>query len=203
MWVAAGEGHSSSRPARWWAELIGLEDPGVAGARAIKGAAAELAKRNLITLEPPSAPGGYAAYTLLRESGDGSPYTIPEGTSADQYFRVPETLWTNGLIAELSASGLACYLAVLSVYRTNDPDMSISFTDGTYRNRFGLSPSTRKSGFADLVAADVLDVTLESVDDRGGRTGRTYRRNVYRLRRRWAPPPQDAGTTVAAGVIPS
>lgn len=186
LWVLAGQNHASNRPARVWAELTGVKDPSRNGARVIRDALAGLASRNLVQITPPAEPGHAPTITLRHESGDGTAYSIPSG-GQDDYFRVPETLWTNGIVHDISGPGLAVYLTMLSVHRSDDPERLMWFTPATYRGLFGLSESTRKAGLRNLIDNDVLWKQRQSIDSSGGRDGQTRSRNVYKFNPQFGP----------------
>lgn len=183
LWVLAAEPHVSSRPARFWAELIGLEDPAVGGARAVMSSLKELEKRGFVRITE-SKDGSPPTVQLLNESLNGRDYSVPGNVKkgpVDPYFRIPQFLWTSGLIASLSGPALAMYLVVLSVYRNDIDDYRVWFSQATFKDRFALGESTRKAGLRELVAAGVLTDYTESVDFEGETGNRTFRRKIYRL----------------------
>jgi hypothetical protein len=183
LWVLAAAPHVSNRPARFWGELIGLEDPDAAGARAVLSSLSELEKRGFIGLEY-SEPGLPPTLQLLKENGSKEVYTVPgaaKGGAAEPYFRVPDYLWTSGAIRTLSGPALAMYLVVLSVHRSDIEDYRVWFSPSTFKQRFGLGDSTRKTGLRELVEAGILMDFDESLDSAGETGNRTYRRKTYRL----------------------
>ncbi|MGO4431722.1 hypothetical protein AB4Y88_00030 [Paenarthrobacter sp. RAF9] len=183
IWVLAAAPHVSNRPARFWAELIGLEDPAVSGARAVLSSFKELEKRGFVRLEN-SMDGAPPTVRLLNENGNGTAYTVPgaaKGGAVDPYFRVPEYLWTSGAIQTLSGPALAMYLVILSVYRGDIEDYRVWFAQATFKEKFGLGDSTKKAGLRELVAAGILTEFNESVDYEGETGNRTHRRKTYRL----------------------
>jgi hypothetical protein len=59
LWVAGGGDHTTTRPARFWASLLGLPDPMGAGSRAIRSNWDELEQRGFVPIErADSAVGG-------------------------------------------------------------------------------------------------------------------------------------------------
>jgi hypothetical protein len=183
IWVLAAAPHVSNRPARFWAELVGLEDPAVGGARAVLSSFRELEKRGFVRMEN-SSDGSPPSIHLLNESANGKIYTVPgaaKGGAVDPYFRVPEYLWTSGAIQTLSGPALAMYLVILSVFRSDIDDYKVWFAQATFKDKFGLGDSTRKAGLRELVAAGILMEFNESVDYEGETGNRTYRRKTYRL----------------------
>ncbi|MFE4230131.1 hypothetical protein ACFRJ8_19835 [Arthrobacter sp. NPDC056886] len=189
LWVLAAAPHASNRPARFWAELIGLDDPGTAGARTVSSSLTELEKRGFITLDH-SVAGSPPTVQLLSENANGAGYTLPGAAAkkghVDPYFRVPEYLWTGGAIGTLSGPGLAMYLVVLSVHRNDIEDHRIWFAPATFKSRFGLGDSTKKTGLRELVDAGILTDYIEPLDQAGETGNRTYSRKTYRLDSKYA-----------------
>lgn len=183
IWVLAAPPHTSNRPARFWAELIGLEDPEHAGARAVSASLLELEKRGFLKLEH-QQPGYPPLISLLNENLDGNYYTIPgnlkEGPR-EPYFRVPNLLWRSGGIKDLSGPALVMYLVVLSVYRTDIEDYRAWFSSSSFKEKFGLGESTRKNGLRELVAQGILHPYDESLDFAGETGSRRFKRRTYEL----------------------
>lgn len=183
IWVLAAPPHTSNRPARFWAELIGLDDPEGKGARSVSESLAELEKRGFIKLEQ-ITPGYPPQISLLNESLDGKKYTIPGNAKEgprEAYFRVPNFLWRSGEIKHLSGPALAMYIVVLSVYRTDQEEYRAWFSSTTFKQKFGLGESTRKSGLRELVEMGVLQAFDESLDSAGETGARRFRRRTYEL----------------------
>lgn len=200
LWIASGEGHSSTRPASFWARLLGLDDPGERGARAINATWAELDKRGFIRLRPGAHAGAVSTITLLNEASPSllRPYEIPKGSGGDLYVRIPESFWTSGQLADpdLTGPGLAMYLIALRTYQLSRNKESLTFPAPTFKVRYGLSEATRKKGLANLEEIGVLDRVTASVDDSGGIGHRLRRRNVYQLAGHLVPPePRPRETT--------
>lgn len=210
LWVLSGRGspdatpHSSSRPWRFWAELVGLADPDDAGTRAVRAAARELNERGFV-VHTPSDDNQGATLTLLREDRSGAAYAIPNPKAhpQDRYVRVPEAMWTQGLLSRLTAPELAMYLIALDFHRTDRPEATLTFGESFIRDVYGLGDSSRRKGLAGLATHDVLWMETRPQDDRGERLGRLSRRNVYAISPSWRPPnpqprvddaPQQGGT---------
>lgn len=174
LWVLAKRPHETERPLRFWAELLGLPDPQVAGADRIRSAMRGLEERGLLAISSAETPG-YPSTVRLKNEVTKGPYGIPTG-KGDPYLRVPEAFWTRGLVSELSGPGVAMYLVVLAVHGPETE--SVWFRAESFRSRFGLAESTRKAGLKDLVDNSVLEVSSEPIGSSGGRT---WRRNVYAL----------------------
>lgn len=189
IWVSAAPPHDSTRPARFWAELIGLDDPTTTGARSISESLVDLEKRGFIVLD--HAVGGMPPIVqLLKEDLSRNLYSVPgakkDDEAIEQYFRVPKALWMSGIIQEMSGSALAMYLLVLSQVRSDDVEPKVWFSPATFKERFGLGDSTRKTGLRELVDLGILIEQVESLDNSGGTANRTYRRKTYSLDLRYS-----------------
>lgn len=184
IWQLARSPHTTIRPARYWAELIDLEDPEKGGARAIRSTLLELERRGFVRTEE-RGPGKVPEMILLDETLSMRDYKLPylqameegsEGTTS--YFRVPESLWSTGLLAKLSGAGLAMYLIAMSRGGWgNQPSFWIS--PSLFAEQYGLGDSTRKKGLKELVDFGVVTHELRSID-RSGQSGyRKFQRSVY------------------------
>lgn len=185
IWAASAPPYGVQRPARWWAELLGLPEPDGNGSRTIRSTFRELEKRGFVRVEKTSDEG-VAQIFPLEESGSEEPYE-PAGAVAlreperDErgYFRVPDAFWTSGLCAQLSGAALSMYLICLSVgWREEQP---FWFSGKAFKDRFGLSDSTRKKGLRELVELGVLSEDERSIDSEGGSMGRRFKRKIYLL----------------------
>src|SRR3954465_11733533 len=139
LWVAVGAEHEVRYPARVWAELIGLPDPGGNGARRISATFRALEELNL--LQRSHQGGRETIYRLLDERGTGSSYAIPgaritalraagEAWESHRYIKIPFGLWTNGWITQLSGSAVAMLLVLLTQ------------AGGNYERELWFSPQT-------------------------------------------------------------
>lgn len=184
LWQLARSPHTTIRPARYWAELLELDDPENAGARAIRSSLHELERRGFIRSSD-RGPGVMPEITLLDESLSGRAYKLPhiqameEGPDGDtSYFRVPESFWVNSLHSKLSGAGIAMYLVAMSrAGWGNDPTFWLS--PARFSEEYGLSDSTRKKGLKELVDLGVLTQELRSIDRSGGQGHRRFLRSVY------------------------
>lgn len=181
LWVCAKHPYTTERPSSELAELIGCDCAGSA-AQQDKGAIdavnlglRDLEARGFVSLDK-GAPGKRRLITLLREDGSKSPYSIPEGRDTESYVRVPEGLWTTGLLADLSAPGIAMLLPILDLYRQDRP--ANAFPEDFVTERYGLSNSTRRRGLAELEGCGLVEV--ERVKQR--EEGMIRRYNYYSLR---------------------
>lgn len=164
LWVAAREPYSTSRPARFWAALIGLEDPEGKGARRIRSALGDLKRANLVTVKRHG--GNASEILLLNETGSGKPYTVPgltgigstpdSTTKAERYFRVPESFWTYGWVEKLSSPAITMLLILLAEGAHNG--RASWFSAGASSKRYGISASTRKTGLNELVRLGLVEV---------------------------------------------
>lgn len=188
-WVSARPdedgAHTSQRTTTWWTDLLGLPDPHH-GARIINANLKELAARRFITTSP-GDPGRPKTVTLLDEHGTGQPYRRPDGTDGD-YFRIPEQLWTTGLIGRLSGPALVMYLAMLYHHRrlpTDKPGQfttrPVWFTAKSFHALHGLSEDTRLTGIRDLHQLGVLTIDTVSIDPSGQPGGGGIRRQRRHL----------------------
>ncbi|GAA1250448.1 hypothetical protein GCM10009633_23990 [Janibacter melonis] len=180
LWVAGGEGHSATRPASFWARLIGLPDPQGTGARAINSTWAELETRGFVSIRRSRVSGEVPTVTLMNEARPGQPYQTPTGEEGDRYLRVPERLWTMGkLDQELTGAGLAMLVIAIRTYDMANRKQSLTFPAVTFKERYGLGESTRKKGLQNLVDLDILDRSDSLTDDDGGFGRRMRPRNTY------------------------
>lgn len=190
IWVLRSGDHGSNRPARFWAELSGFDDPESDGARAVRDSFKTLQARGLI--DHAEGPQGVPVVQLLREDGSGRPYSSPVASAPgapvpEPYFRVPANLWERGMIGRLSGPALAMYVIVLRLWRTDQPSPLVWFSPPQFKERFGLAESTRKAGLRELVDQGVLIEEKRAIDSSGGSGNRMFRRNVYMLEDIFAP----------------
>lgn len=167
LWVCSAEPYQSQRPARVWAELLSLEDPEVNGVRRIRAAFKDLQERRFITQEPTKP---VPTIKLLSDLGDGSSY-VPPGIAilsassherpAHEYFRVPNELWLNGYIGNMSGAALAMYLVLLAESRGSRKDVWLS--PRAMEDLYGISPSTRTKGVAMLKELGLVTVKKQDV----------------------------------------
>ena len=189
IWVASGKDHSTTRPASFWARLLGMPDPGERGARTINATWAELERRGFVKVQRGAHSGDVSKITLLDESASGAPYRIPTGSEGDWYIRVPENLWLAPVLApEVTGPGLALYLVALRTYGLARNKDRLTFPAGTFHDRYGLSESTRKKGLKNLDEHLILTRTSSVVDDFGGVGHRLRPRNTYELAPHLLPP---------------
>ncbi|MFC9982904.1 hypothetical protein [Gordonia sp. NPDC127522] len=183
MWVSSEGDHSSQRPARFWAQLLGLGDA-EQGVRVVGANLRELERRGFISLER-AGENEPPIVRLLNETLTREPYTVP-ALDGDSYFRIPETLWTSGALARLDGPSLAIYLILLYYYRPGRP--GVWFSPPAFHAKHGLSEATRLKGIAGLEKQGIITTSWEPVDRVGGTLNRTYRRRRLELTPQYAPP---------------
>lgn len=175
LWVIASPPYDSKRVSAHWARLLGEPDPEGAGAHAILDALHDLRDRGFIHLDTSGT--NRMRITLLRETGDRRSYSFPDPAADESYFRVPRTLWTSGIIREMSGRALSLYLIALSHAGWGEREFWIN--QSLFAARYGLGETTRKKGLRELVDLGVLEITSVSRSLPGELSGRTFRRNIY------------------------
>jgi hypothetical protein len=196
IWVAGGGDHSTTRPAHWWAELLGIPDPDGAGSRMIRNTWDELERRNFVSIDRATTAGDTPTIRPLREDGSGQPYTIPAGHGGDTYRRIPDSAWLSLFHStELTGPGLVMFLVAIRTYGQAGGG-TLTFPRNYFRTEYGIGDSTRKSGLRNLVALGVLDVEGTSREV-GGTGARQRGRNVYELNPAYMPPAPTSGSSEA------
>ncbi|GLW75009.1 hypothetical protein Kpho02_73060 [Kitasatospora phosalacinea] len=173
LWMQTDDfGVSLGYPARAWAAMLGLRDPGSAGARRITDAQAWLEENGFIAVA--SRPGLGNLITLLDDGGTGQPYVVPgsaanrerqeQGKSlAHRYIQLPATFWTEGHIAILSGAAVAMLLALLCE-KGGGEGTGLWFSPGDAERRFGLSEDTRGKGLRELAEAGIVTTRRRPVN---------------------------------------
>jgi hypothetical protein len=138
-------------PARVWAEMLGLDDPEVLGARRVSDALDWLNKKKFIQLT--SKRGTPPTVRLLSAAGDGTDFARGRG----QYLRVPLGIWEHKWIVLLSGRELALLLVLLDLQGGRDKSNPPSLP-GELRRRSGLSDDTWARATAELKARSLLTV---------------------------------------------
>lgn len=103
-----------------------------------------LAELRLITVE--RIDGDSSKVTLLHESGNGKPHTLPfaSGRAATFYLRAPVELWTSGKVYELGTPGVAMLLALLAEQPRDGGELW--WSTRRFERPIRLSSSTRTRG---------------------------------------------------------
>lgn len=171
------EPYAIKRSPTSWAELVGLENPQVAGARSIRNALTQLERHGLVRIGPEKEPTVY----LLNETGNGEPYSLPYKEEKG-YFRIPPELWTTGLINRLEAPGLCMYLCALSTVKREADGRSTVFwfAPAATRKKFSVGNSTRLKGIRELIEQGVF-VDVTDIESEGYMVG--YKRNTTKYLR--------------------
>lgn len=157
LWVVGGGDHSTTRSARFWAELLNFDDPAGSGSRLVRSSWVELENRGFVTIA--RGPAGGDTWTLrpLREDGSGAAYSIPSGQDGDFYRRIPEACWRAVFRSrELTGPGLCMYLAALRAHGLSGGKPFV-FPRMYFQQFYGLGESTRRKGLRNLAELLVLD----------------------------------------------
>lgn len=180
MWVCVQEPYDTTRPARFWASLLGLDDPDRAGARRIRAALKELEERHFVHLQPA---GSSTRVTVLNERGDGTIYLPPyealaahQPKEANEYFRVPTEIWTDGYLARLDGPATAMLLILLAESRGRR--RGVWFSAKKADQSYGVSLATRTRGIDQLREVGLITVKKMDVNPQ---TRESRTRNVYEI----------------------
>ncbi|MFD6419887.1 hypothetical protein [Streptomyces sp. NPDC060194] len=182
-----------------WATLLGLDDPGTAGARRISDAHAWLEQNKFISV---TRTGRQNLVTVLSETGTGAPWVAPGaaakkekensargvgivgltdmGAVVNRYFQVPQTFWTRGHIAMLSGAGVAMFLILLA--ETGGlGEKALWFSPLQADTRFALSEDTRSKGLRELARAGLIKTKRRPVNESDFEADAQHMRNVHYL----------------------
>lgn len=189
LWLARGRDLPVfAYPAKQLAQLLGLPDPGIAGARRVQSALKWLESAGFVALERRS--GESARIHLLDDAGSGRKYESPgllfarKGKRPAQreqhyYVRLDSEFWTLGWVAHLSGVAVAMYLAALREQRGRE-DESIWIAPSVGRELYDLSDESRSKGLGELVDAGLLALERRALPQDS--FNEDYRaRNAYRV----------------------
>lgn len=193
LWVASAPPHAASRPARWWAEVIGLPEPATKGARSVSTNLHELERRGFIRLDR-GKKGYNSKVTLMNETPPHDDYSLPyTDDDGSGYFRLSEKLWTQGLIGDLDGASLAMFTILTYYYRadTHETD-GIWFSPKYFKEHHGLSETTRNRGLQGLVDSGAAHMQEKFVETEIDGQYRTFPRRIFRLDPQYYPPPPQA-----------
>jgi hypothetical protein len=148
--------HAAASAARWnvdlpagvWARMLGLDDPG--GRSAVSKTWKRLEDRGLIDR---ARLRRRASITLLREDGDGHPYTHPGAgpkSAREPYLKLPYAYWEDGWYRKLRLPGKAMLLIALSL----EDDFILPEDKAT--PWYGISPDFAGDGLRALRKLEVL-----------------------------------------------
>jgi hypothetical protein len=135
-------------PARVWARMLGL--PSDNGPSAVSKTWGRLQDRGLIDRARVQR---RASITLLREDGDGAPYTHPGGgpkSAREPYLKLPYDYWQDGWYQRLRLPGKAMLLIALSL----EDDFILPEDKAT--PWYGISPDFAGDGLRALKKLGVL-----------------------------------------------
>lgn len=194
IWRSAAPPFDSAIPARAWAVLLDLPDPAGKGARRISAALRALERESLVVVERKS--GRPPRVTLLDESGDGSPYSLPSSAytragaaahrTADEvgrhrYFKVGSPLWRTGEVQAMSGPALVMLLILLA--ERGGEGMPVWFSTSAFHERYRISHQTRSTGTRELLVSGLVRIERESValSPRASTFDPLRTRNVYSL----------------------
>jgi hypothetical protein len=193
LWMAAGEPHDITFPARAWAELLDLPSPEGNGDRRVRDAIDWLEHHGFVSIQ--RQPGRPATITLLREDGSRRAYVVPAAAPKDQgtkkigdehwHVRLPAIFWVNGWMVALSGTAVAILLVMLVLERqSRGPRLWISPAEA--RRRFALSEDTWTKGTAELRKHGLLVVGRRPISEEFGwrRVRNTYSLDLDELQRR-------------------
>jgi hypothetical protein len=178
-------------PAQQLAALIGLPNPGDAGARRVQEALRWLEKEGFVALD--RRPGDVTRVHLLDDAGSGEPYRpagalVTRASKRSQkereqhfYVQLDARFWTEGWVAELSGAAIAMYLACLYEQRGRDGE-EIWVSPRMGRERYDLSDETRNKGLRELTDQGLLDLARRPVPANSFFDERFRARNVYLVR---------------------
>ncbi len=138
-------------PARTWAQVLGLPEPELNGARRIGDALDFLAGIKLIRV---AGGRGRPRNVLLRSpSGNGTPYRRDIG----RYISLPLGFWANEWIYRLTGSSVALLL-VLRDMRSNRQPTDPPWLTTDQKRRYGLSEATWTRATKELTDNGLLSV---------------------------------------------
>ncbi len=147
-------------PAATWAQMVGLLETNelLSGQQRWSRVVAKLKSLQLITTKPD---GRGTRYTLLDESGDGSPYVRPQDIQTHGgWVSLPHIYWLEGYDRRLRMPGKIMLLIAL--------DQRNKFTLPADRvpKWYGVSRSTAQRGFTELENEGILTSTSSTIFDR-------------------------------------
>lgn len=171
IWKSSAAPYDTAVPARGWATLLDLPDPGGLGQRRVTRALAALEEHNLVAITRP--PGRTPNVRLLDESGNGEPYVppsyiqTPDGTgfTHHRYFKVPVALWRFGFLQSMSGPALIVLLILLAE-QADDPAKPVWFSGTNFDDRYKISHKTRTEGVKELTKLGFLQVGRQPVNPR-------------------------------------
>jgi hypothetical protein len=161
---------------RTWAEMLGLPDPEINGARRVTDALAWLHREQFLEVQRRS--GRPPTLKMLDPAGDGTPYRRP----TMPYITLPVGYWEEQWITVLSGIGTAILIVLLDLVggKKRDPSQSLS---ATQRARYGLSADSWTRATKELrdhgIITAIREVRGNGLEWRRART--VYTVNLARL----------------------
>lgn len=190
IWRCSAKPFTTDISARKWAALLDLEDPNTLGARRITEALNVLESEGLIKLI--KRRGEPSIIRLCEESGLGNEYSLPSTAHAlardadkprHRYLKVPDSLWTDGLIQHMSGPAVAMLLILLAEQQPNRKRIWWSTTE--FPSRYRLTSTARSKGTTELEILGLLSVQRQLVS-KNPEVARQFTRervrNTYLLR---------------------
>lgn len=188
LWVAAGKDHATTRPASFWADLLGIPNEQGQGSRAIRSNWKELEHRRFVTIAPGTTSGDTPTIRPLKEDASGDPYTIPTGHDGDTYRRVPESAWRRLFHnPKLTGPGAVMYLVSLRTHGQQRHG-TLTFPRTNFKTEYGLGETTRRTGLHNLLDLGVLEQYESFSRETGADNQRRRGRAQYELLPLYEPP---------------
>lgn len=140
---------------RVWAEMLGLPDPEIKGARRVADALAWLDEHKYVELQRRG--GMPPRITLLNPIGDGTPYARP----TMPYIQVPIDFWEEQWITQLSGTATALLIILLDLVggKKRAPTQSLS---PEQRRQYALSSDSWTRATAELADVGLIRVGREA-----------------------------------------
>ncbi|MFZ2272204.1 hypothetical protein [Corynebacterium variabile] len=185
IWRCSASPFRTDVSAQQWGELLALEEPINTYSRRVSKAIKRLENENLISVKREK--GRTSLITLLDESGDGSEYTRPHygRNPKNRWVKIPVDLWQNDRFYDLGTPGLAMMLALLA--EAHRDGSAVWWSPRRFKQRIGLTESTRSRGVKQLVEAGFVTVVREKVPGVRGKFSNEAVRNTYLLHLDGAP----------------
>lgn len=157
--ASSSEPYDVRESAKSWAQLSGLLETNEisSGQQRWSRAIAKLKTFNLITTQPE---GRGTRYTLLDESGDGTPYVRPKKVKDHGNWISPHAYWLDGWDQELSLPAKIMLLIAL------DQKQNFSLVAERVPSWYCVSRSTAQQGLRALEEAEILASTTSRIFDR-------------------------------------
>ncbi len=190
IWRCSAPPYSTNIKASAIARLWDLPSPDINGARRVQEALNALEEAQLIRIQ--RHPGKESTVFLLDDAGTGLEYEAPnraynyarrrkapaEELRQHTYFKINSAWWRTGTIQSLKGPGLALLLILLAEDSPSRRGTGIWISPSNFKDRYGLSVDTRKSGLKELSQAGIVLPTTRLQEDF---FSQTRRRVFYQL----------------------